>query len=72
MSSVRRADLERELRAKLRDMPPADWVREMIDHYQKTGTYRAQDLRRLLGDPNQSVKVGPDGCLPSFLSNRTP
>lgn len=68
MSSVTRDDLEREIQAKLRKMPPAEWVRQMIDHYRRTGTYRASDLRRLLGDPNRAVEVGPNASLASFFS----
>jgi hypothetical protein len=37
----------------------ASWIRSMIDHYQQTGTYRQEDLRRLLGDPTQVVEVTP-------------
>ena len=53
MSTVTEDDLQREIQAKLRQLPPADWVRAMIDHYQRTGCYRTEDLRRLLGDPNR-------------------
>lgn len=66
MSTVAKDDLQREIQAKLREMPPADWVLQMIDHYRRTGTYRAKDLRRLLGDPNRSVEVGPNISLSSF------
>lgn len=38
--------------------PPPEWVRKMVQDYYKTGTYRPQDLRRLLGDPRKSVEVG--------------
>jgi hypothetical protein len=68
MSNATRDDLEREIQARLRAMPPADWVREMTDHYRRTGTYRASDLRRLLGDPNRAVEVGPNASLASYLS----
>jgi hypothetical protein len=33
------------------------WVAEMHDHFRKTGTYRVQDLQRVLGDPRDSVEV---------------
>jgi hypothetical protein len=61
-------DLQREIQAKLQEMPPADWVLAMIDHYRRTGTYRAKDLRRLLGDPNKGVEIGPNASIPSFCS----
>ena len=68
MSTVTGDDLQREIQAKLRQLPPADWVRAMIDHYQRTGSYRSEDLRRLLGDPNRSVEAGPNASLASFFS----
>ena len=68
MSTVTQDDLQREIQAKLRELPPADWVRAMIDHFQRTGSYRPEDLRRLLGDPNQAVEVGPNTSLASFFS----
>lgn len=48
-----RRDLDSEQQAKLWDIPPADWVLEMQDHYRRTGWYRPEDLRRLLGDPTR-------------------
>ena len=47
--------------------PLPQWVREMSDHYRTTGTYRSQDLRKLLGDPNRRVEVGEKPSLSSFL-----
>jgi hypothetical protein len=46
---------------------PPEWVRRMIEHYRQTGTYRPEDLRRLLGDPTRGVEVGPNPSLASFL-----
>lgn len=40
--------------------PPATWVREMRDHYRRTGTYRASDIRRVMGDQTEGVKVESD------------
>ena len=45
---------------ELANAQEADWIREMRQHFNETGTYRAEDLRRLLGDPTQSVKLSPD------------
>ena len=67
MSTVSRDDLQREFQIKAQQLPPADWVRDMIDHYRHTGVYRAEDLRRLLGDPNRAVEVGPNASLDSFF-----
>ncbi len=71
MSTVTQADLQREIRAKLQELPPAEWVRAMIVHFQRTGAYRPEDLRRLLGDPNRSVEVGPNANLASVNSRKT-
>jgi hypothetical protein len=68
MSTVTPDDLQREIQAKLRQLPPADWVRAMVSHFQRTGSYRPEDLRRLLGNPNTAVEVGPDASLSSFFS----
>jgi hypothetical protein len=67
MSTVADDDLQREIQARLRQIPTADWVRDMIDHYRRTGSYRPRDLRRLLGDPSRAVEVGPKASLPSFF-----
>jgi len=71
MSDVTPDDLQREIQAKLEQLPPADWVRAMIDHFQRTGSYRPEDLRRLLGDPNRAVQVGANTTLASFFSQRS-
>lgn len=47
---------------------PAGWVRDMIEHYHRTGTFRPQDLRRLLGDPTKGITVGPNMSLSSMFS----
>ena len=33
----------------------------------RTGSYRPEDLRRLLGDPIRAVEVGPNASLASFF-----
>lgn len=53
----------RELQDMLWDLPPADWVLEMQDHYRRTGWYRPEDLRRLLGDPTGRSTSGPNSSL---------
>ncbi len=68
MSSSTRDDLQREIEAKLREMPPPQWVREMIEFHRRTGRFRAKDLRRLLGDPNRAVEIGPNASLSKFFS----
>ncbi len=66
--TVTRDDRQREIEARFRQIPPADWVIAMIDHFRRAGSYRPEDLRRLLGDPNRAVEVGPNPSLSSFLS----
>ena len=72
MSTTTQDDLQREIQEKLRQIPTAPWVRQMLDHYRRTGAFRPQDLRRLLGDPNRAVEVGPNASLSSFFSSKTP
>jgi len=62
-------DLQRKIQISLQNMPPAEWVQDMVKHYRRTGKYRPEDLRRLLGDPNQAVEVGPNTNLPAILSS---
>jgi len=65
-----RSGLDRDLQGRLQSLPPADWVLAMRAHYRRTGAYRASDLRRLLGDPNRAVEVGPKVDLASVLLGR--
>ena len=41
----------------MQDKTP-EWIRAMHAHYNETGTYRAVDVQRVLGDPRKSVE-GP-------------
>jgi len=40
-----------DLREKFLNAPEPAWVREMKEHYSRTGYYRPRDLQRVLGDP---------------------
>jgi hypothetical protein len=62
------AEQERQMRNAFEQLPPAQWVQDMVDHRKRTGTYRPGDLRRLLGDPKRSVDVGPNASLSTFLA----
>ena len=62
-------ELQRKLQELAQQLPPADWVREMVAHYQRTGTFRPQDLRRLLGDPNRAVEVGNHPSVSAHFSS---
>jgi hypothetical protein len=61
-------DRTERLQEMLQRRPSADWVRQMIDYYRRTGAYRSEDLHRLLGDQTQGVKVSPRSCLASQLN----
>lgn len=60
-----------ELRRRWQDFTsqaePPEWVRKMIEYYWQTGTYRPEDLQRLLGDPTKGVEVGPNVSLASLF-----
>ena len=60
-------NLHRQWQDLLAQAQPAEWVRRMIDHYQRTGTYRPEDLRRLLGDPTRGVEIGPNTSLAALF-----
>ncbi len=67
MSELFDDDLVRDFQEKAQRLPPAEWVRDMIDHHRRTGSYRPEDLRRLLGDPNKAVEIGPDVSIASHF-----
>ena len=69
MDKLRKSNLEQTLQDRLQQQPPPDWVRLMIEHHRRTGSYRAQDLRRLLGDPTKGVEVGPESSLAACLAS---
>ena len=48
-----------EIRERLAQVSEPEWVRLMKEHYFRTGKFRAEDLRRLLGDPQRGVELGP-------------
>jgi hypothetical protein len=37
----------------------AKWVEDMRTHFQETGSYRAEDIQRLAGDPRESFSTPP-------------
>jgi hypothetical protein len=57
----------REIQEKLKEMPEADWVTQMKEHFAEKGVYRPTDLRRLLGDPNRRVEMSPDRSIPKYF-----
>ncbi len=50
----------REVQKLLDDLPEADWIHDMRKHFAETGSYRPEDLIRLLGDIREGVTVGED------------
>jgi len=50
-------------------VPAPEWVRNMIEHYGRTSTYRPQDLHRLLGDQTKGVEVAPQGSFATYMSD---
>ena len=57
-----------EIQKKFSEIHEADWVREMREHRARTGGYRPQDLRRLLGDPNKRVEMGPETSIKDYVA----
>jgi|GEM_PF-6564093 len=55
-----------ELQQELTKMQEAPWVREMREYFNKNGSYRAQDLYRLLGNPTRGVELDVN---PSAIKN---
>lgn len=65
-------ELSRWWQEQIYSAPPPDWIRDMMAHYRKTGTYRRKDVRRLLGDPCRGVSFGPDFDLEAWFLERCP
>jgi uncharacterized protein (DUF2236 family) len=65
---VSRGEFQRRWQELLAQAQPAEWVREMIEDYRRTGTIRPENLRRLLGDPTKGVEVGPNASLTSLFA----
>lgn len=40
-------------------LPPSTAVKDAIEYYERTGAYRPEDVRRILGDPARGVEFGP-------------
>lgn len=60
-----------EVKERLANLSEADWVRKMKEHYARTGAFRAEDLRRLLGDPTRGVQMRTIGSsVKQFMRGR--
>jgi hypothetical protein len=56
-------------RDRMRTAPVPEWIVKMQEHYRQTGTYRAEDLRRLLGDQRRGVSSDPNSTLATSLAS---
>jgi hypothetical protein len=62
------AKREQVERKSLESSGQQDWHKDMVAHYQRTGSFRPEDLRRVLGDPSKGVQIRPDTTMDSFFS----
>ena len=60
MPAPSKPEIDQALRDLLENTPPPSWLVDMLEHYRRTGTFRPEDLKRLLGDPSKGVEIGPD------------
>ncbi len=44
-----------EILAQLNQLEPPTWISEMRKHYAQHGTFRPEDIARLLGDRSRSI-----------------
>jgi len=68
---IRDSDFSNKVEIELQKLPPSDWVVEMQRHYNQKGNYRASDLYRLLGNPNDSVEFSNDSLKRRLLRKTT-
>jgi len=59
--------LSEKLQEKFYSIGPAGWVTNMINFYNENGFYRAEDLRRLLGNPTRGVEISEKGSREALL-----
>lgn len=55
-------------RELLEKSPPPKWLVDMVNRYRETGSFRPEDLHRLLGDINKGVEISPDATVEGILS----
>jgi hypothetical protein len=72
MAAPTQAEITEALRELLTRTPPPVWLVEMIEHYRRTGTFRPEDLHRLVGDPNRGVRVDPNATVDAILAGSDP
>jgi hypothetical protein len=62
-------EIARSYRDLVQNTPPATWIVEMIEHYRQTGTYRPEDVRRLLGDPGKGLRLESNASTEAILAS---
>jgi hypothetical protein len=68
MHTPDQAEIDHALRELLEHPKPPEWLMRMIEHYRKTGAFRPEGLRRLLGDPSKGVVVEPNASVDAILA----
>jgi hypothetical protein len=61
-------EIDRILSDWMYETPPPQWQLDMMEHYERTGTYRPEDIQRLCGDISEGVSIGPDDSLEDILN----
>lgn len=67
MPERRQQEITQRIVEQLAKASPPAWLLDMIEHHRRTGTYRPRDLRRLLGNPNESVAVPSEKSVEAAL-----
>ena len=44
----------------LQNASPPTWLLDMYDHYAKVGSFRTEDILRVLGDPRKGVDMASE------------
>lgn len=59
---------ERPIVEKMLQMAsPPKWLVDMHDHYEKVGSFRTEDILRVLGDPRKGVDMASEERARSFF-----
>jgi hypothetical protein len=62
------SEIEIAVRKLSEESQPPEQLKEAIAHYRRTGTFRPEDLRRILGDPTKGVGMTSGEIAESFFS----
>jgi hypothetical protein len=61
-------EIDRMLSEWMYQTPPPQWLLDMMEYHERTGTYRPEDIHRVFGDPSEGVSFGPDDSLEDILN----